>query len=341
MYTIEKANQFIKQNSSRVESKYRQKIHLQPPLGWMNDPNGFITIGEEIHLFYQYYPYDSIWGPMHWGHAVTRNGISWQYLPVALAPDQKYDEKGCFSGTAILNQEKLLLMYTGGMTEGEQDVQQQCIATSTDYRTFQKVKSNPIISNKNIPEFLFLKDFRDPKIIKRENQFYALVVTKTENNTGSIVLFESHDAVQWVYKSVVLTSNNTFGEMWECPDLLEINGKDILFFSAINMPNQQEKYKNISSCLYFVGSMDWEAGTYTYDFFDEIDAGLDFYAPQTAVLPDGSPLLIAWMQMWDRNIPTHELGHHWAGCMTVIRRLSLINNTLFQKPYIPLNYSYL
>jgi beta-fructofuranosidase len=81
--------------------------------------------------------------------------------------------------------------------------------------------------------------------------------------------------------------------------------------------------------------MDWEAGTYTYDFFDEIDAGLDFYAPQTAVLPDGSPLLIAWMQMWDRNIPTHELGHHWAGCMTVIRRLSLINNTLFQKPYIP------
>ena len=221
------------------------------------------------------------------------------------------------------------------MTEGEQDVQQQCIATSTDYRTFQKVKSNPIISNKNIPEFLSLKDFRDPKIIKRENQFYALVVTKTENNTGSIVLFESHDAVQWVYKSVVLTSNNTFGEMWECPDLLEINGKDILFFSAINMPNQQEKYKNISSCLYFVGSMDWEAGTYTYDFFDEIDAGLDFYAPQTAVLPDGSPLLIAWMQMWDRNIPTHELGHHWAGCMTVIRRLSLINNTLFQKPYIP------
>ena len=335
MYTIEKANQFIKQNSSRVESKYRQKIHLQPPLGWMNDPNGFITIGEEIHLFYQYYPYDSIWGPMHWGHAVTRNCISWQYLPVALAPDQKYDEKGCFSGTAILNQEKLLLMYTGGMTEGEQDVQQQCIATSTDYRTFQKVKSNPIISNKNIPEFLSLKDFRDPKIIKRENQFYALVVTKTENNTGSFVLFESHDAVQWVYKSVVLTSNNTFGEMWECPDLLEINGKDILFFSAINMPNQQEKYKNISSCLYFVGSMDWEAGTYTYDFFDEIDAGLDFYAPQTAVLPDGSPLLIAWMQMWDRNIPTHELGHHWAGCMTVIRRLSLINNTLFQKPYIP------
>ncbi|HPR81030.1 MAG TPA: hypothetical protein PK268_03895 [Enterococcus sp.] len=89
-------------------------MHAQPPIGWMNDPNGFIAINDELHLFYQFYPYDSSWGPMHWGHMTSTDGLAWQDQPVALAPDHVFDEKGCFSGTAILVDNQLILMYTGG-----------------------------------------------------------------------------------------------------------------------------------------------------------------------------------------------------------------------------------
>lgn len=335
MYTIEEAKKFIDENEGQVHPKYRQKIHLQPPVGWMNDPNGFIVIENEIHLFYQFFPYDSVWGPMHWGHAKTQDGLHWIYLPPALAPDQLYDQSGCFSGTALLKDEELILMYTGGMIEKETALQQQCIARSTDYLTFEKERNNPVISKKDLPKFVDIREFRDPKIIQHKDRYYALIVTKTAEKTGSIVLFESSDCLHWLFKSVVLTGTEEFGEMWECPDLIDVDGKDVLIFSAINMPSKREKYTNLSSCIYFVGAMDWETGTYTYSFCDEIDAGLDFYAPQMTKLNDGTPILVAWMQMWDRTIPSHELGHRWAGCMTLIRKLSLVNNKLLQTPLLP------
>ncbi|MHC5227137.1 glycoside hydrolase family 32 protein [Enterococcus sp. LJL99] len=337
MYTIEKAINFIESNASNVHPQYRQKLHLQPPTGWMNDPNGFIVIGEEIHLFYQFFPYDSVWGPMHWGHAKTIDGVHWIDLPPALAPDKNYDQSGCFSGTAIMNEQELIVMYTGGMKEDETAIQQQCIAYSKDYLAFEKEVENPVIAKKDLPSFISIEDFRDPKIMKRNNHYYALIVTKTKEKTGRIVLFESKDCIHWNYKSIVLTGTAEFGEMWECPDLIEVDGKDILLFSAIHMPSKEEKYRNLSSCLYFIGTMDWQTGTYTYESYDEIDAGLDFYAPQTAKLADGTPLLVAWMQMWDRTIPTHELGHQWAGCMTLIRKLRLVDDRLIQEPLLPVS----
>ncbi len=91
-----KANEFIEKNAQTVNQEYRNKFHLMAPIGWMNDPNGFVYYQEEYHLFYQYYPYDSIWGPMHWGHAKSKDLIHWEHLPVALAPGESYDKEGCF-----------------------------------------------------------------------------------------------------------------------------------------------------------------------------------------------------------------------------------------------------
>lgn len=219
------------------------------------------------------------------------------------------------------------------MAREEQQI--QCLAESKDLLHFEKAAANPVIAAHNCPDFLSLKDFRDPKIIKRDETYYALIVTKTKDNRGQLVLFESTDSLHWQYKSIVLTGTKELGEMWECPDLLSIAGRDVLILSAIKMPSQKDKYLNASSCLYFVGDMDWEIGKFTYETFDEVDAGLDFYAPQTTKLADSTQLLIAWMQMWDRNIPTDDLGHHWAGCMTIMRSLQLVGTRLVQKPFLP------
>ena len=119
----------------KIADEPRPDFHLCARVGWMNDPNGFSFYKGEYHLFYQYHPYDSHWGPMHWGHAVSEDLLHWKHLPIALAPDRDYDQDGCFSGSALtLADGRHLLMYTGVRKEvqpnGEtREVQTQCIAT--------------------------------------------------------------------------------------------------------------------------------------------------------------------------------------------------------------------
>ena len=111
-YTLEAANAYIVDNLDRVNPQFKPDIHFSAPIGWVNDPNGFVYFRGEYHLFYQYYPYGSFWGPMHWGHAKTKDFVSWEHLPVALAPDKDYDKDGCLSGSALVKDDTLWLMYT-------------------------------------------------------------------------------------------------------------------------------------------------------------------------------------------------------------------------------------
>lgn len=91
----------------------RPKIHLTPTRGWMNDPNGFVYYNGEYHLFYQHFPYDTEWGTMHWGHATSRDLINFENHPIAIYPTKQYDRNGCFSGTALIKDNKLHFYYTG------------------------------------------------------------------------------------------------------------------------------------------------------------------------------------------------------------------------------------
>jgi len=100
--TIYKADKFISENKHFIIEDYRLVFHGMPEFGWMNDPNGLVFYEDNYHIFYQHYPYDSVWGPMHWGHLVSKDMIKFEYMPIALAPD-KDDETGCFSGGAIVD----------------------------------------------------------------------------------------------------------------------------------------------------------------------------------------------------------------------------------------------
>ncbi|WJS81095.1 hypothetical protein KFZ55_07240 [Tetragenococcus halophilus] len=117
LYTIEKANEFIRGNKETTGKKFYPDYHFAPPIGWTNDPNGVVIFNNELHLFYQHYPYKAEHGAMHWGHAKSKEGLHWQDLPVALAPDQDYDKGGVFSGSAIEKDGKLYVMYTGHLPD--------------------------------------------------------------------------------------------------------------------------------------------------------------------------------------------------------------------------------
>lgn len=331
-YTLEAADKFVADNRENVITDYRHHYHMMAPVGWMNDPNGFVFYKGEYHLFFQYYPYDSSWGPMHWGHMKSKDLIHWEELPTALAPDQPYDKDGCFSGSAIEKDGLLYLMYTGHVVEDGNVRQTQCIAVSEDGVNFKKIKQNPVIAEEGLGSNGKIADFRDPKAFYRDGSYWIVIPTKTDDNRGRILLYKSKDLISWEFYSVLLEGNESQGIMWECPDLFHIDGKDVLIMSPIQIPKRGYEFHNISSTLAFIGKVDWDTGKFEVENEHEIDAGFDFYAPQTLVDDQDRRIMTAWMQMWDRTLPTHDLGHLWAGAMTLPRVLSVKDSYLVQKP---------
>ena len=142
---LERAREYELAAERDIAPAERPLFHLSARCGWMNDPNGFSFYNGQYHLFYQYHPYTSHWGPMHWGHAVSRDLLHWEYLPAALAPDTAYDGGGCFSGSAAtLPDGRHLLMYTGVSKDGVRKKQTQNLAVG-DGRDYQKLPQNPVI----------------------------------------------------------------------------------------------------------------------------------------------------------------------------------------------------
>ena len=331
---LKQANSYVKNNREKVDNTYRQKYHIMPPIGWMNDPNGFSYYNGEYHLFYQYNPYSSMWGSIHWAHVKSKDLVNWEYLDIAIAPDEAYDISGCFSGSAIEKDGKLYLMYTGNQDPGgfENLRQVQCIAVSEDGINFTKYENNPVIDSTKLPKEAIIQDFRDPKVYKKGDKYYSVIGSRNLDDSGQILLYSSDDLLNWNYEGNILQSNNEFAKMWECPDLFELDNKDILIMSPQFLEPRGNKYWNLHSSSYMIGNLDYKNNKYNLEKVEEIDYGFDFYAPQTLIDNKGRRIMIAWMQMWDRKFPTNELGHNWAGCMTIPRELKLVDDKLYQLP---------
>lgn len=312
----------IKQ-SDKFEFEYnetfRPRFHFTPEYGWMNDPNGMVYFEGEYHLFYQYNPYGTMWGNMHWGHAVSTDLTSWTYLPAAIAPDSLGD---IFSGSAVIDvnntasfgKNALVAIYTSnGKT------QQQSIAYSTDKgRTFTKYAHNPVLPNPGIT------DFRDPKVAWNDiaNQWIMTLATKQ-----TITFYGSPNLKNWTKLSEFGNEMGAHGGVWECPDLFSLtyNGKTKwVLLVSINPggPNGG------SATQYFIGDFDgktFKADALPYPLW--IDYGRDNYAGVTFsnIAPsDGRRIFMGWMSNWDyaNNVPTMN----FRSAMTVARELSIKNN---------------
>lgn len=308
----------------------RPKFHITGEKGWINDPNGLVIFNGEYHVFFQYYSQNIYWGPMHWGHAISRDLTEWKHLPVALAPDEQDD--GCFSGTAIVWQGKIWLMYTSFKENGggENIRQLQALASSEDGVHF--VKHGIVIGEKDLPAEYSPCDFRDPMIFEENGVLYCLVAARKVDGRGRMLLYSSEDMFKWNFVCDVF-GRDSGGIMIECPDYLKDLG--LITYCEQFQPAQGSKHLNIHSTFYRLGKLDLEKGKADFGESEIIDYGFDFYAAQSFA---DEPVMIGWLNMWDRNTPSDKYG--FAGMLTVPRRLEIKNGELWQTPVINMRKVY-
>ncbi|MCE9682524.1 glycoside hydrolase family 32 protein [Halomonas alkalisoli] len=317
----------------------RPSLHFTPPEGWMNDPNGLVYFEGEYHLFYQYHPHGRVWGPMHWGHAVSRDLCHWQHLPIALYPD----EAGmCFSGSAIVDrydtsglfdgEPGLLAFYTEHrVLSGEPDRfdQAQCLAYSRDRgRSWQKYAGNPILASHGI------QDFRDPKVLWHAPScrwVMALACGQT------IRFYVSENLLDWALASEFGDGQGAHTEHpWECPDLFELPvdgagaGEPVSRWVLVVGIGSSKENPFGSFTQYFVGHFDGECfhNDHSSETVLMMDAGRDFYAVQSwSDIPeaDGRRLAIAWLNNWRYANQIPEAG--WRGAMSFPRELMLVTTS--------------
>lgn len=311
------------EKSNYYNEKHRLQFHFSPEENWMNDPNGMVYLDGEYHLFYQYYPDSTVWGPMHWGHAVSKDLVHWEHLPIALYPDSLgyifsgsavYDEDNT-SGLGTKENPPLVAIYSYHDPEGERagaiDYQTQGIAYSTDKgRTWLKYSGNPVLDNPGI------KDFRDPKVFWMEEEEKWLMALAVKDH---ISFYSSPDLISWDLESEFGHKLGGHGGVWECPDLFPLGDKWVLLVS-IN-PGGPNKG---SATQYFIGDFDGKTFVPQDDSTRWLDYGRDNYAGVTwSNIPpeDGRKIFIGWMSNWDYGqvVPTEV----WRSAMTLPRGLSL------------------
>lgn len=317
--TLQGASQAQHQLEKQRKARFYPAYHLAPPTGWMNDPNGLAYCDGLYHVFYQHNPYDEHWGPMHWGHMTSHDLVHWQHEPIALTPGDAFDRDGCFSGCAVNNNGILTLIYTGHVwLEGignEGAIRQvQCIATSEDGIHFIK---HGVIATP--PDGIM--HFRDPKIWKQNGRWFMVVGARDANDIGQALLYSGTSLFQWRLEGVLAKADRGLGYMWECPDFFPLGDKYVLMLSPQGMTPEGYRYRNRFQSGYLLGRWQPDHPFTLEQHFQELDAGHDFYAPQSFVAADGRRLLFGWMDMWGANMPTQSDG--WAGCLTLPRELTL------------------
>ena len=334
---LRQARDYEARHMPGVPETERPAFHVTGGVGWINDPNGFSCYRGEYHLFFQYHPYAVQWGPMHWGHVKSRDFITWERLPVALAPDAACDRDGCFSGSALeLPDGRHMLMYTGvlrrpGKDGAMEERQTQCLAFG-DGVNYEKYGGNPVITARDLPEDGDPANFRDPKIWRGEDgACYSVVGNRTSDGSGAIRLFESGDCLHWRYAGTIDRSNNECGRMWECPDFFPLDGRQLLLASHQEMEARALEFRAGYGAICLIGDCDLTSRAFTRERVQSIDCGPDFYAPQTLLTPDGRRVMIAWMQNWaDTDCPPE--GARIFGEMTLPRELRVRDGRLIQNP---------
>ena len=301
-------------------------FHITGERGWINDPNGLIYYNGQYHAFYQHYPDDIKWGPMHWGHVVSDDLTNWKYLPIALTPGDDCDKNGCFSGSAIVHDGKLWLMYTGFIeNQGGDSIRQvQCLAESSDGVSFKK--HGIVIGEELLPEGYAPCDFRDPKVWYHNDSFWCIAAARRVEGRGRVLLYKSKDLFKWEYVND-LFGKDSLGTMIECPDYNEALG--YMMFCEQFQPNEGKEHLNIHTCRFAVGKIDYSTGRFVEDSRGIVDYGFDMYAPQTFA---GKPVFMGWLNMWDRNVPSAKYG--FAGMLTLPRVVSIKDGRLYQEPAV-------
>lgn len=297
-------------------------LHLKAPGCWINDPNGFIYYKGKYHLFYQCFPYAAIWGTMHWGHAVSEDLIHWEHLGIALFPTKSYDANGVFSGNAIEIDGKMVLYYTGVkyLAQNPENCHlalhdlyecSQVRITSEDGYHFDNYHDKELVYPVFSDAIGNYNHTKDPKVWKKKDNYYMILGSTNKLQVGRLIVSRSKDSVNWNVVSVL--EDARLGQILECPDLFEMNGKYYLLASAINKVTEAEGYDALTVC----GQVDFdeESGKVSLTHsLDYVDYGEDLYATQTTLDKEGRRVFLSWMRM-PSEIKDTESRKEWNGMM--------------------------
>lgn len=319
-------------NRTKKQEELGVSYHIRPPYGLLNDPNGLVQFKGSYHVFYQWNPHGTIHETKSWGHVVSNDLVRWRTLPPALEPSEWYDKDGCYSGSAVIHGEELLLFYTGTVKQKEGDKKSyQCMASSIDGIHF--TKKGPLFEHP--PGYT--RHVRDPKVWQDEDGLWWMVVgAQTEDMIGAVLVYSSKDLETWEARGPLMKEPLALGYMWECPDILLFPDKDILLFSPQGLEPEGDFYHNIFQSGYLSGHLDkdglFEVGGSP---FRELDRGFEFYAPQTFIDDKKRRLMFAWMGAMDplveQAVPTVRQSG-WVHHLSLPRELILEGDRLIQKP---------
>lgn len=316
---------------------WRLNFHLMPPVGWLNDPNGLCYFKGEYHIFFQYSPLNANGELKFWGHYKSKDLINWQYLGVPLLPDQPFDCHGAYSGSALIEDDKMYLYYTGNVKYTGENYDyinngrgSNTILATCDGNVITSKKC--LLTNDDYPKNLTCH-VRDPKVWKEDNQYYMVLGARTKDDKGVVLLYNSLDKINWTLKNII-ESKNTFGYMWECPDLFKLDNETILMISPQGVEKQGYKYENIYQSGYYILDGDYKTSNYTLNEFTEIDRGFDFYAPQTFLDNTNRRILVGWLGLPDIEpfYTNKTIENGWQHALTIPRVLNIVDKKIYQQP---------
>ena len=301
-----------------MQNDFRQKLHLEPRTGWLNDPNGLCYFKGEYHVYFQYSPESAEGkGKKCWGHFKSPDLLHWNFTGTVLFPDTPDDRNGVYSGCGFVKDGTLYLFYTGNVKEeGDHDYIKSgrganvILVTTNDGHNMSAKKT--LLKNSDYPDYCSCH-VRDPKVWEENGRYRMVLGARTLDDRGCVLYYSSADLENFEYEKTVFGSDGSY--MWECPDEFTVYNRRFLSVSPQGIPHQKYVFQNVYSSGYF--NMDGE----TPENYREWDKGFDFYAPQTFNTPDGRKILIGWEGIGD--IPyfnaTTKLG--WQHCLTIPREL--------------------
>lgn len=308
-----------------TEERLRPQFHYTPERNWLNDPNGLVYYNGEYHMFYQYKPSGDTWGEMFWGHAVSKDLVNWEELPIALYPDELGH---MFSGSVVVDwnnttgfgtngQPPMVAMFTQEYANG----QVQSLAYSNDSgRSWTIYDGNPVI-----PQPSGLTVFRDPKVIWHEQtNKWAMVITAGDH----VRIYSSPDLKVWTHESDFGADEGSHNGFWETPDLfpLAVDGDpgNIKWVLSVSLSEGAPAFG--SGMQYFVGEFDGSVFTNLNEPEKVLwtDYGADFYAGMTFSDTEDRRIWLGWMNNWHYAQSIPSAGRR--GTMTVPRELTLTDD---------------
>ncbi|ATZ21060.1 glycoside hydrolase family 32 protein [Mesoplasma coleopterae] len=323
---IKKANELV-----ASDKYYRPTYHIAPPNGLLNDPNGLVYVDGEHYIHYQWSPLQPYHGMKHWRLVKTKDFVNYDDLGVSIIPTEEFERTGAFSGSAFKEKDGVKIYYTGNIEENGEMIEE--VQIKADFIDEKIVNKRVVVEHdKN----LFTPHVRDPKIFEYENNKYMIFGAQCKADMlGGLVFYKTDDMEKYTFDRILKPSlDQTYGYMWECPNLDYLEGKMLFMQSSEGWFNEENPYELNSSrnVVYTqIDKLDFENNKLNEkSILKTMDFGHDFYAPQTYWV-DKKLLMIGWLGAVDVQYPTDE--YSWHSMLTIPRELSWSKEILVQKPY--------